>query len=76
MPRFSTRLVKQPKKPGTDGISGALVRKYEKYIQCIDDEFRESEDIFRAREALRSAGNKLGRDLSGDHGVSEDIFRL
>ena len=69
MPRFSTRLVKQPKKPGTDGISGALVRKYEKYIQCIDDDsigelkFRESEDIFRAREALRSAGNKLGRDL-------------
>jgi hypothetical protein len=69
MPRFSTRLLKQPKKPGTDGISGALVRKYEKYIQCIDDDsigelkFRESEDISRAREALRIAGNKLGRDL-------------
>ena len=85
MPRFSTRLVKQPKKPGTDGISGALVRKYEKYIQCIDDDsigelkFRESEDIFRAREALRSAGNKLGRDLiirrpQGVHDVLQ--FRL
>ena len=69
MPRFSTRLVKQPKKPGTNGISDALVRKYEKYIQRINDdsigvlEFRESEDISRAREALRIAGNKLGRDL-------------
>ena len=69
MPRFSTRLVKQPKKSGTNGISDALVRKYEKYIQCINDdsigvlEFRESEDISRAREALRIAGNKLGRDL-------------
>ena len=69
MPRFSTRLVKQPKKSGTNGISDALVRKYEKYIQRINDdsigvlEFRESEDISRAREALRIAGNKLGRDL-------------
>ena len=69
MARFSTRLVRQPKKSGTNGISDALVRKYEKYIQCINDdsigvlEFRESEDISRAREALRIAGNKLGRDL-------------
>ncbi len=69
MPRFSTRLMKQPKKPGTNGVSDALIRKYEKYVQRIDDDligelkFRESEDISRAREALRIAGNKLGRDL-------------
>ena len=69
MPRFSTRLVKQPEKPGTNGISDALIRMYEKYIQRIDDDslgelkFRKSEDISRAREALRIAGNKLRRDL-------------
>ena len=69
MPRFSTRLVKQPKKPVTKGISDALVRKYETYIQRIDHDslgelkFRESEDVSRAREALRIASNKLGRDL-------------
>ena len=69
MPRFSTRLAKQPERPRTNGISNALVRKYEEYIQRIDYsslgelKFRESEDISRAREALRIAGNKLGRDL-------------
>ena len=69
MPRFSTRLLKQPEKRGTNGITDALIRKYEKYIQRIDDDsigelkFRESEDISRAREALRIAGNNLGRDL-------------
>ena len=62
MPRFS---LKQPKEPGTNGITDALISKYEKYIQRIDDDsigelkFRESEDISRAREALRIAGNKL-----------------
>ena len=69
MPRFSTRLTKQSKTPGTNGITDALISKYEKYIQRIDDDsigelkFRQSEDISRAREVLRIAGNKLGRDL-------------
>lgn len=83
MPRFSTRMMKQPKKPGINGITDALIRKYEKYIQRIDDDsmgelkFRESEDISRAREALRIAGNKLGRDLiiGRPRGV-QDVLRF
>jgi hypothetical protein len=66
MPRFSTRLVKEVKEPG---VTDTLVEKYEKYVQRIDGnsvgvlKFRESEDIALAREALRLAGDKLGRDL-------------
>jgi hypothetical protein len=66
MPRFSTRLVKEVKEPG---VTDTLVEKYEKYVQRIDGnsvgvlKFRESEDIALAREALRLAGNKRGRDL-------------
>ena len=66
MPRFSTRLVKEVKEPG---VTDTLVDKYEKYVQRIDGnsvgvlKFRESEDIALAREALRLAGDKLGRDL-------------
>ena len=83
MPRFSTRLMKPPKKPETNGITDALIRKYEKYVQRIDDDsigelkFRESEDVSRAREALRIAGNKLGRDLiiGRPRGV-QDVLRF
>lgn len=66
MPRFSIRLVKEVKE---QGVTDALIEKYEKYVQRIDGnsvgqlKFRESEDIGLAREALRQAGNKLGRDL-------------
>ena len=85
MPRFSTRVRKQPKQPGSNGITDALIRKYEKYVRRIDDDsigelkFRESEDISRAREALRIAGNKLGRDLiiERPRGVQDVLlFRL
>ena len=66
MPRFSIRQVKEVKE---QGVTDALIEKYEKYVQRIDGnsvgqlKFRESEDIALAREALRQAGNKLGRDL-------------
>lgn len=66
MPRFSIRQLKEVKE---QGVTDALVEKYEKYVQRIDGnsvgqlKFRESEDISLAREALRLAGNKLGRDL-------------
>ena len=66
MPRFSIRLVKEVKE---QGVTDALIEKYEKYVQRIDGnsvgqlKFRESEDISLARAALRQAGNKLGRDL-------------
>lgn len=83
MPRFSTRLMKPSKKPGTNGITDALIRKYEKYVRRIDDhsigelKFRESEDVSHAREALRIAGNKLGRDLiiGRPRGV-QDVLRF
>ena len=63
MPRFATRSIRK------SGVSDALLKKYEKYVQRIDDDsigslkFRESEDISVARKALRTAGKKLGRDL-------------
>ncbi len=66
MPRFSIRSLKAVKEPS---VTGALVEKYEKYVQQIDDgnagvlKFRESEDLTVARDALRAAGEKLGRDL-------------
>ena len=66
MPRFSTRLVKEVKDPG---VTNALVEKYDKYVQRVDGnsvgvlKFRDSEDIALAREALRVAAGKQGRDL-------------
>lgn len=64
MPRFATRSI------GRSGIPDVLLKKYEKYVQSIDDDtfgslkFHESEDLALARKALRMAGSKLGRDLT------------
>ena len=66
MPRFSIRPLKEVKE---QGVTDALVEKYEKYVQRIDGNsvgelrFRESEDMSLARQALTLAGKKLGHDL-------------
>ena len=66
MPRFSIRPLKEVKE---QGVTDALVEKYEKYVQKIDGNslgelrFRESEDMSLARQALALAGKKLGHDL-------------
>lgn len=63
MPQFAIRST------GKSGITDVLLKEYEKYVQSIDDhtmgilQFRETEDIALAREALRLAGKKLGLDL-------------
>jgi predicted acylesterase/phospholipase RssA len=82
MPRFTTRLVKEVQEPT---VTDSLVQKYGAYISRIDGnsvgvlKFRESEDITLAREALRLAAEKQGKDLiirrpRGVDGVLE--FRL
>ena len=66
MPRFTTRAVREPKEPA---VTDSLIHKYGGYVSRIDGnsvgvlKFRESEDIALAREALRLAAEKQGKDL-------------
>lgn len=81
MPQFAIRSIKEN---GKSHITDTLLKRYEKYVQSIDDrnvgilKFRESEDISLARKALRLAGNEMDLDLIiwRPRGINELQFRL
>lgn len=81
MPRFAIRSIKEN---GRSRITDPLLKRYEKYVQSIDDrnvgilKFRESEDISLARKALRLAGDEMDLDLIiwRPRGINELQFRL
>lgn len=80
MPQFAIR----SKENRRSRITDKLLKRYEKYVQSIDDrnfgvlKFRESEDISLARKALRLAGDEMDLDLiiRRPRGFNELQFRL